>query len=162
MPVGSEETIYRRVAALLGLEDTDVDDFIRIMSIRAEYNYLVEVEQFSDAEAPLFADDLAEWSDRVEFEMFDGIEIAPHLPSAAGPPLLILDEASRIVDLTTSAAAVLGLPAADLVGYLAGRSAVVGAGSTRAPRPDDLDDVVDHPNSAGRRVQHARDRPTGT
>ncbi len=69
-----------------------------------------------DAEAPLFADDLAEWSDRVEFEMFDGIEIAPHLPSAAGPPLLILDEASRIVDLTTSAAAVLGLPAADLVG----------------------------------------------
>lgn len=69
-----------------------------------------------DAEAPLFADDLAEWADRIDFEMFDGIEIAPHLPSAAGPSLLILDEASRIVDLTTSAAAVLGLPPADLVG----------------------------------------------
>jgi PAS domain-containing protein len=71
-------------------------------------------------EAPLFAAELAEWRDRTHVEMFDGIEIAPKLPAASGPPLIILDEQLRIVDLTTSAAAMLGLPAEDLVGRRAG------------------------------------------
>ena len=67
-------------------------------------------------EAPLFMRELEPWLDQVHLEMFDGIEIAPRIPAASGPPLLILDETLRIVDLTASAAAALGMPAEDLVG----------------------------------------------
>jgi hypothetical protein len=49
-------------------------------------------------------------------EMYDGIEIAPRLPTGSGPPLLILDEDRRIVDVTATAAAALGMAPVDLVG----------------------------------------------
>jgi hypothetical protein len=65
---------------------------------------------------PVFADELAQWLEQVEIDAFEGIEITPRLPAASGPPLLILDEHLRIVDLTATAAAMLGLPTADLVG----------------------------------------------
>ena len=69
---------------------------------------------------PVFADELAEWIDAIDVDAFEGIEVAPRLPAASGPPLLILDEDLRIVDLTATAAAMLGLPTADLVGHRAG------------------------------------------
>jgi len=68
---------------------------------------------------PVFAEELAEWRDRLEIDAFDGIEVTPRLPTVSGPPLLILDEQLRIVDLTAAAAAMLGLPTADLVGQRA-------------------------------------------
>ena len=71
-------------------------------------------------EIPLFAQELAEWADRIDLETYDGIEVAPHLPTRSGPPLLVLDEAMRIVDLTAAAAAMLGRPAEELVGLGAG------------------------------------------
>lgn len=67
-------------------------------------------------ERPLFAVELDEWADGLTLEMFDGIEITPRLPVGSGPPILILDEDLRIVDITASAAAILGMPADDLVG----------------------------------------------
>jgi PAS domain-containing protein len=68
------------------------------------------------AERPLFESDLADWSDRTHLETFDGIEIAPRLPAASGPPIYIIDEELRIVDITAAAAAAIGWPAEDLVG----------------------------------------------
>jgi PAS domain-containing protein len=68
------------------------------------------------AERPLFESDLADWIDRAHLEMFDGIEIAPRLPVASGPPIYIIDEHLRIVDLTAAAAAAIGWPLDDLVG----------------------------------------------
>ena len=65
---------------------------------------------------PLFAHELAEWGDRLHLEMYDGIEVAPRLPTASGPPILIIDEDLRIVDITATAAAMLGMPATDFVG----------------------------------------------
>jgi len=65
---------------------------------------------------PLFASELEPWRDSGQVEMYDAIEIAPRLPHASGPPLVILDEDRRIVDVTATAAAVLGVPPADLVG----------------------------------------------
>lgn len=67
-------------------------------------------------ERPLFAAELDEWADALALEMFDGVEITPRLPASSGPPILILDEDLRIVDITASAAAILGMPADDLVG----------------------------------------------
>ena len=78
-------------------------------------------------ETPLFADELAEWQDTLSLDLFDGVEIVPKLPSASGPSMLVLDGDWRIVDVTPTAAAMLGLPAADLVGQRA-TAALVDAG----------------------------------
>ena len=67
-------------------------------------------------ERPLFERDLADWLDRFHLETYDGIEIAPRLPAVSGPPIYVLDEHLRIVDITASAAATIGWPAEDLVG----------------------------------------------
>jgi PAS domain-containing protein len=67
-------------------------------------------------ERPLFAEDLADWSDRLHLDTYDGIEIAPRLPAASGPPIYVIDEDLRIVDITAAAAATIGWPSEDLVG----------------------------------------------
>jgi len=67
-------------------------------------------------EQPLFASELGPWRAATRVEMYDAIEIAPRLPRASGPPLVILDEDRRIVDVTATAAAVLGVPPGELVG----------------------------------------------
>jgi hypothetical protein len=69
-----------------------------------------------DPERPLFSQELEGWLDRFQLEMYDGIEIAPRLPAGSGPPLLILDEERRVVDVTATAAATLGMATIDLVG----------------------------------------------
>jgi PAS domain-containing protein len=65
---------------------------------------------------PLYHDELQPWADRLTVEAYEGLEIAPRLPAEAGPPIFIIDDDLRIVDITASAAARLGWPAADLVG----------------------------------------------
>jgi PAS domain-containing protein len=67
-------------------------------------------------ERPLFDQELSHWSDTVRLETYDGIEIAPRLPAASGPPILVVDDDLRIVDLTASAAAVVGWEPINLVG----------------------------------------------
>jgi PAS domain-containing protein len=67
-------------------------------------------------ERPLFEQELSHWSDRLQLETYDGIEIAPRLPAASGPPIFILDDQLRIVDVTATAAAALGREPDDLVG----------------------------------------------
>lgn len=65
---------------------------------------------------PAFPDELTEWLDEATLESLDGIEVTPRLPATSGPPLLVLDEGSFIVDITATAAAMLGLPPDELVG----------------------------------------------
>lgn len=67
-------------------------------------------------ERPLFSEELADWADGMRLETYDGIEIAPRLPAAIGPPLFVIDDDMRIVDITATAAATLGWAAVDLVG----------------------------------------------
>jgi PAS domain-containing protein len=67
-------------------------------------------------ERPLFAEDLADWSEWFHLETYDGIEIAPRLPAVSGPAIYIIDEDLRIVDITAAAAAAIGWPSEDLVG----------------------------------------------
>lgn len=67
-------------------------------------------------ERPIFEQELSHWADTLHIETYDGIEIAPRLPTAVGPPILILDDALVIVDITPAAAAALGREPVDLVG----------------------------------------------
>lgn len=55
VPLGSEETIYRRVAYLLGYrEESDILSLLEVIAIRSKYNYLVQIDGFSDDLAPVF------------------------------------------------------------------------------------------------------------
>jgi PAS domain-containing protein len=67
-------------------------------------------------EQPMFQSEIAHWADRMRFDTFDGIEIAPRLPDLSGPPLFVMDGELRIVDVTATAAATLGWTSVDLVG----------------------------------------------
>ena len=67
-------------------------------------------------ERPLFEADLSDWIDRTHLETYDGVEIAPRLPVVSGPPIYVIDEDLRIVDITAAAAAAIGWPLDDLVG----------------------------------------------
>jgi PAS domain-containing protein len=71
-------------------------------------------------ERPLFAQELSHWADTLHLETYDGIEIAPRLPAASGPPIFVMDDDLRIVDVTATAAAALGREAVDLVGRTLG------------------------------------------
>ncbi len=67
-------------------------------------------------ERPLFEESLAPWADTLHLETYDGIEIAPLLPAAVGPPIFVMDDDLRIVDVTAAAAAAIGREPTDLVG----------------------------------------------
>jgi len=64
---------------------------------------------------PVLERELGRWLATVRLATYDGIEIAPRLPTHAGPPLVILDQDLRIVDITATAAAILGLPPPELI-----------------------------------------------
>lgn len=69
-----------------------------------------------ESEEPIFAKELAPWADRLTLEIYDGIEVAPRLPTPTGTPIIVFDDDLRIVDVTASAAAAVGWSAEDLVG----------------------------------------------
>ncbi|HEX6868440.1 MAG TPA: hypothetical protein VF119_06525 [Candidatus Limnocylindrales bacterium] len=75
---------------------------------------------------PAFVDDIGPLVEEATVVSYDAIEIAPRLPSAAGPPILVLDGSARVVDLTTAAAAVLGRSQDDVIGLDVSRLASVG------------------------------------
>lgn len=78
----------------------------------------IEVATLGQPNQPVFVDELEPWLDTSVIETYDALEIAPRLPLASGPPILILDGARRVVDLTPSAAAVLGRTQDEAVGML--------------------------------------------
>ena len=67
---------------------------------------------------PAFAEIIEPLVESVSIETFEALEIAPRLPLASGPPILVLDDARRIVDLTPAAAATLGRTQDEAVGLL--------------------------------------------
>lgn len=81
--------------------------------------------------------ELADWADRMVVHAYDAIEVAPRLPAVSGPPLVLLDGDLRIVDLTATAAAVLGMPAEEMVGSLVAELSVEEP-ATEAPAWDRL------------------------
>ncbi len=100
VPLGSEETIYRRVAALLKIEGKGVDEFIRIMNIRSQYNYLVEVDQFTDAQAPLFRAVSQELPGVSIINRFDFMVTNTAVPEL---PVVLKRDVSRDIALTLEA-----------------------------------------------------------
>ena len=63
-------------------------------------------------------DEIEPWIESIGIEVYDALEIAPRLPMASGPPILVLDGSRRVVDLTPAAAAALGRTQEEAVGAL--------------------------------------------
>ena len=93
-------------------------------------------------ERPLFAHELEPWADRIHLDTYDGIEIAPRLPLAVGPPIVVFDDDMRIVDITASAAAAMGWATEDLVGHTMTELSGTGDDVFEANRPALMRDGV--------------------
>ena len=106
----------------------------------------IEAATQGRTDRPAFGDEIEPWIDSVAIDTYRAVEIAPRLPMSSGPPIVILDGARRIVDLTPSAAAILGQTQDEAVGLsidaLAGSSGPAASDWLRA-RPDggDRDEV---------------------
>lgn len=101
VPVGSEETIHRRVATLLGLTKKDtIEEFLRIVRVRSRYNYLVEVDQFSDDQAPMFRAASQELPGVRVINRFDYLVENTAVPDL---PVVIKRDVSREIAMTLEA-----------------------------------------------------------
>jgi penicillin-binding protein 2 len=101
VPVGSEETVHRRVATLLGLTKKDtIEEFLRIVRIRSQYNYLVEVDQFSDDQAPMFRAASQELPGVRVINRFDYLVENTAVPDL---PVVIKRDVSREIAMTLEA-----------------------------------------------------------
>ncbi|MFL5675684.1 MAG: hypothetical protein ACJ779_11805 [Chloroflexota bacterium] len=69
-----------------------------------------------ELDRPAFADEIEPWIESATVTPYRAIEIAPHLPMGSGPPILVLDDDGRVVDLTPAAAASLGRTQGEAVG----------------------------------------------
>src|SRR5215203_5198554 len=78
----------------------------------------VEGATQGNVDRPAFAPELEPWVESVTIDTYQAMEIAPRLPMASGPPIVVIDGSRRIVDLTPAAAAVLGQTQDDAVGTL--------------------------------------------
>jgi len=89
------------------------------------------------SDRPAFADDIEPWVEQATVVTYDAIEVAPRLPTASGPPILVLDGSARVVDLTPAAAAVLGRSQEDAVGLIVSQLAADDGGQDGSDeRPD--------------------------
>lgn len=101
VPSGSEETVTRRVANLLGLTKKDtIEEFLRIVRIRSQYNYLVEIDQFSDDLAPMFRAASQELPGVKVINRFDYLVENTAVPDL---PVVIKRDVSREIALTLEA-----------------------------------------------------------
>jgi PAS domain-containing protein len=69
-------------------------------------------------ERPVAPDEIEPWIESIGIEVYDALEIAPRLPMASGPPIVVIDGSRRVVDLTPAAAAALGRTQEEAVGAL--------------------------------------------
>jgi PAS domain-containing protein len=76
---------------------------------------------------PAFADEIEPLVEGADIATYDALEIAPRLPMASGPPIVVIDEARRVVDLTPAAAAALGRTQDEAIGSLVEDLAAPGA-----------------------------------
>ncbi len=101
VPMGAEDTVYRRVAKLLGIEDKDsIESFLDIINIRIKYNYLVEVDQFSDDQAPVFRAAAEELPGVSVINRFDYLVTNTAVPDL---PVVLKRDVSRDIALTLEA-----------------------------------------------------------
>lgn len=101
VPEGSEEIVNRRVASLLGLSKKDtIEEFLRIIRVRSRYNYLVEVDQFTDDQAPMFRAAAQELPGVRVINRFDYLVENTAVPDV---PVVIKRDVSREIALTLEA-----------------------------------------------------------
>lgn len=78
----------------------------------------IELATLGHPDRSVFPDEIDPLVESSSVEMYDALEIAPRLPLSSGPPILILDGSRRVVDITPSAAAMLGRTQHEALGML--------------------------------------------
>lgn len=78
----------------------------------------IDIATLGRPDRPVFSDEIEPLIESTSIETYDALEIAPRLPMTSGPPILVLDGSRRVVDLTPSAAAVLGRTQDEALGML--------------------------------------------
>jgi len=78
----------------------------------------IDLATLGNPDRPVFVDEIGPLIESSAVETYDALEIAPRLPMSSGPPILVLDGSRRVVDLTPSAAAMLGRTQDEALGML--------------------------------------------
>ena len=78
----------------------------------------IETATLGRPDQTAFADEIEPLVEHVDIATYDALEIAPRLPMASGPPIVVIDESRRVVDLTPAAAAALGRTQDEAIGTL--------------------------------------------
>ena len=86
-----------------------------VVGIWRDHDAIAEVTEGRPGN-PAFVDRIRAFMGPVDVDTYEAMEIAPRLPLASGPPILVLDATGRIVDVTPSGAAALGRTQDEAVG----------------------------------------------
>jgi len=110
-------TDHGLIASHVGRRATDEETEAIVIGVWIDRE-AIETATRGRPDQPAFVDEIEPLTDFVEIATYDAMEIAPRLPMAAGPPILVLDGTRRVVDLTPAAAAALGRTQDEAVGSL--------------------------------------------
>lgn len=101
VPAGAEETVFRRVASLLGVTaPEEQQSLIDVIAIRSKYNYLVEIDEFTDSLAPIFRAASQELPGVSVVNRFDYLITNTAVPEL---PVLLKRDVSREIAMTLEA-----------------------------------------------------------
>jgi hypothetical protein len=108
-------TDHGLIASHIGRRVTDHGIQVLIIGVWVDRG-AVEVATGGRLERSAFPDEVDPWIETVTAETYDALEIAPRLPLASGPSILVLDGLRRVVDLTPAGAAAIGRTQDEAIG----------------------------------------------
>ena len=110
-------TDHGLIASHIGRRVTDEGIEVLVVGVWVDRR-AVEVVTGGRLDKTAFSDEIDPWIETVTASTFDALEIAPRLPMAAGPSILVLDDVRRVVDLTPAGAAAIGRTQDEAIGSL--------------------------------------------
>jgi PAS domain-containing protein len=108
-------TDHGLIASHIGRRVTDEGIEVLVVGVWVDRG-AVEVATGGRLDRSAFSDEIDPWIETVTATTFDALEIAPRLPMASGPSILVLDDFRRVVDLTPAGAAAIGRTQDEAIG----------------------------------------------
>ena len=108
-------TDHGLIASHIGRRVTDEGIEVLVIGVWVD-RAAVEVVTGGRLDRSAFSDEIDPWIETVTAKTYDALEIAPRLPMASGPPILVLDGLRRVVDLTPAGAAAIGRTQDEAIG----------------------------------------------
>ena len=108
-------TDHGLIASHIGRRVTDQGIEVLVVGVWVDRG-AVEVATGGRLDRSAFSDEIDPWIESVTATTYDALEIAPRLPMASGPSLIVLDGFRRVVDLTPAGAAAIGRTQDEAIG----------------------------------------------